>query len=284
MINKLVKNKKSLYNNRLVKVHYIMNKRELGFFQVVGYFILFALLGTLTWANLFALNNTYSLVVMSSVWAVVIGSAVILRLFAVRMSWFSAIETAWLSLLVFSWLLVFLDFGLCGFSSQPLCQPANLSLFGSGEELTTVTYSLLIFSIVMSALCFPWGLPLLYLWLQVLPPIFTLANLPAPDYFSPLGRFVLFFPALLMAPLGYWFWFLLVPRLIRNTMLALRVPQIIQSASLFGSTTKKKTVALAQNLKGLTKKFSGLFKKKDAENEDSKAPKALNQKKPGAKK
>ena len=267
-----------------------MSTKEIGFFQVLGYFTLFVLLGCLTWANIFPLSNSNSLTIMAAVWMIVFIVAIILRLFSVRKSWSTAIETAWLSLLAFCWILILLDTGLCSVGNQPFCQPASmpiLSVLGTPQELSVATYSLILISVVMSALCFPWGLPLVVLWLHLIPGIFALANLPAPDYFSPLGRFILFFPAILMTPIGYWLWFYLIPKLGSSTRQALRIDQIRSGSLSFATKTKKWTLSFAQKAKnsanaGLTKLKN--LRKKEEENSAEDKKKTPPRKKPAARK
>jgi hypothetical protein len=245
-----------------------MRTKELGFFQVLGYLSLFVLLGALTWANLF-LSDNYSLTVMAGAWAVVLSIAIILRLFSVRTKWGIAIETAWLALLVFCWILILLDTAVCGFSDQAFCQPDSMSILGYGQELSIATYSLIIIALVLSALCFPWGLPIVFLWLQLVPAIFASADLPTPDYFSPFGRFILFFPAILMAPLGYWLWFCLIPELGNSTLQALRVKQIKSGSLRLANKMKKLSLSLLHKAKvGLQKLKEIRLRKKEDDQED----------------
>ena len=246
-----------------------MNKKELGFFQILGYVILFALLAVLIWASIFPLNTVYGLTVMGITWAFVFLLTIVLRLFSIRDTLSQSIETAWLSLLAFAWFLLFLDFGLCSLSNQVFCQPSTL--FGSAEELYLATHSLIIMTTVMSALCFPWGLPVIYLWLQILPSVFGMANVPEPDYASPIGRFVLLFPAIIMAPLGYWLWFCLVPMIYRNTIEALRIRQMREAIVGFGLSAQKTMQKTRQSFKNAMSKtmdkLGKLRKKKSDEDE-----------------
>ena len=232
-----------------------MRTQELGFFQVFGYFIIFALLGLLIWLN-FSLAYDYGgLTLLAGVWAGILIVALILRLFSVRKRLSTAIETAWLALLFLCWILVLLDIALCSFSGQAICKPSSLSILGYGQELSIASYSLIIIATVMSALCFPWGLPLLVLWLNLMPILFAMGNLAPPDYFSAEGRLMLFFPAILMAPLGYWLWFCLLPELGSSTRRALRINEIKSGSINLARNTKNFAINLTKKTKIHAKKL-----------------------------
>lgn len=168
---------------------------------------------------------------MLVLWGIVLFAGWIIKLLSLRKTYLRAVKTAWWAFVLIMWIAVFLDTAACGLVQVPQCEP-TFSGIASGSS-----YSILILSLLIGALYFPWALPVLYVCLRAIPFVFDVIGIPFPGFFSLIGRVSLLVPIALLTLLAYWTWFSLLPRAWSEIIAAIHVERFkSKSSGIFSKT------------------------------------------------